>query len=280
MSDKKNMLQQLPYNPNALSLVLWRNATGRKLYRFNRSRLREYDRRNYYLKQIVHARGLFQIKLPFACDYGDHIYIGWDFTCGHHAVFNDAATITIGDHVQMGNGVKLITSQPVKDALLRQKHYACAKPIVIEDHVYIGHNVVIAPGVTIGANSIIEDGSVVTQDIPPCVIAGGNPCEVQEDASEICVPFQTDGEEEVDKVTWKERLLDYVDLEKVDKTVKVTTFAIGTILGYQCVKSAWKHKVEWDKKKKQVNAISAPVRKAIANKDKACNCSCRLKNKK
>lgn len=275
MSEKSKMAQQLPYDPNALSLVAWRNETGRKLYRYNRYRISEFDRRNGFLKGILHAKGLFTIKQPFYCSYGSNIYVGRDFQCGRNATFHDAGEIHIGDHVQMGNDVKLITSQPVKDPVLRRKHMECAAPITIKDNVYIGHQVVILPGVTIGAGSIISDGSIVYEDVAAGVVAGGNPCALMECESECCTPFQ--GEQDNEEEPWMERLFDRVNLDQVDKVVHAVSFVCGVYLGAKAVQQVMKKRIEIEEQKEKVEKY-LPILKEGMRTKKAGNCTCRLRH--
>jgi acetyltransferase-like isoleucine patch superfamily enzyme len=118
------------------------------------------------------------IETPFRCDYGKNIRIGSHFFANFNCVFLDSAPIQIGNHVLLGPNVQLYTSAHPLDTILRKKLFQFAQPIVIEDHVWIGGNVVINPGVTIGSNSVIGSGSVVTKSIPANVIAAGNPCRV------------------------------------------------------------------------------------------------------
>lgn len=256
MSEKSKMEQQLPYDPTALSLTAMRNKTGRRLYRFNRSRVSEFDRRNVYVKGILHALGFFTIQPPFYCSYGSHIYIGRDFSCGRNAIFHDAGEIRIGDHVQLGHDVKLITSQPVKDPVLRRKHIECAAPITIGDNVYIGHQVVILPGVTIGSGSIISDGSIVSESIGEGVVAGGNPCGIMERESECCLPFQNEEYEDIS--TWKER----INLEQIDKAVHAVAFACGLYLGIKTMKQVVRKQEEIEKQKEQIEKYLPMMKKA------------------
>ena len=90
----------------------------------------------------------------------------------------DANPITIGDHVLIGPRVGLYTANHAIDARERIAGGCYARPITIGSGVWIGGNVDIMGGVTIGENSIIGAGSVVTKDIPPHVIAAGTPCRV------------------------------------------------------------------------------------------------------
>ena len=90
----------------------------------------------------------------------------------------DGAPITIGDHVLFGPKVGLYTSNHLFDATERQNGGCIAKPITIGDRCWLAAKVSVLPGVTIGDNTIVGAGSVVTHDLPSNVLAAGNPCRV------------------------------------------------------------------------------------------------------
>lgn len=91
----------------------------------------------------------------------------------------DTSLVVIGDRVQIGTGVSLLTAGHDTSILSRQKFVEFGHPIFIEDDCWIGANVVILPGVRIGKGSTIGAGSVVTKDIPPFSVAIGTPCRVR-----------------------------------------------------------------------------------------------------
>lgn len=90
----------------------------------------------------------------------------------------DCGKITIGNYVFLAPYVQLYTVNHPIHLEKRDADYEYTKPITIKDHVWIGGNTTVLPGVTIGENSIIGAGSVVTKDIPANVIAAGNPCRI------------------------------------------------------------------------------------------------------
>ncbi len=142
-----------------------KNRCAYRLHRYNHSFLKAFDYRNRKLKRLIHAKGTFHIKQPFYCSYGKHIRIGRNVTCGHYCVFEDDADIVIGNHVHMGNGVKLLTTVVIHDEQLRKAHKIGIAPIMIGDHVSIGHDVIIYAGVKIGSHVVIEDGCIIQNDI-------------------------------------------------------------------------------------------------------------------
>lgn len=126
------------------------------------------------------------VEPPFFCDYGAHVYVGADTFVNVNCVFLDAAEIRVGANVLIGPGVQLLTvSHPLRaaDRILAHDSGApyrtSARPITIGDRVWLGAGTIVLPGVTIGADTTIGAGSIVTRDIPPNTLAFGNPCRVQ-----------------------------------------------------------------------------------------------------
>lgn len=119
-----------------------------------------------------------RIRAPFQCDYGTYISIGANTFVNFGAVFLDAAPITVGRDVQIGPHVQLLTPLHELDAERRRAGWEKGRPIVIGDNVWLGGGVIVCPGVTIGANTVVGAGAVVTKDLPPGVLAVGNPARV------------------------------------------------------------------------------------------------------
>lgn len=115
------------------------------------------------------------VNPPFYIDYGKHIFMGNNVYCNMDCVFLDVNTITIGNNVMLGPRVNLFTAGHPIDADVRISDLEFGLPIVIEDKVWIGGNATILPGVTVGENSIVAAGAVVTKDVPANSIVGGNP---------------------------------------------------------------------------------------------------------
>lgn len=131
------------------------------------------------LSQLLGALGEgTHVRAPLAVDYGRNLFIGAAtfINCGLVAL--DVAPIRIGDHCQFGPNVQLLTpTHPIEPAP-RREGWESAEPITIEDNVWIGGGVIVCPGVTIGRDSVIGAGAVVTKDVSPGVVAAGNPARV------------------------------------------------------------------------------------------------------
>lgn len=105
------------------------------------------------------------IEPGFQCDYGSQISLGENFYANFNCVMLDSAAITIGDDVMLGPGVHIYTVDHPRDALARRAGGCIAKPVRIEDGVWIGGGAKILPGLTIGENAIIGANTVVTKDV-------------------------------------------------------------------------------------------------------------------
>jgi maltose O-acetyltransferase len=118
------------------------------------------------------------IRPPLHVDYGKNIHVGARTFVNFNLTALDVATIHIGDDCMIGPNVQLLTPIHPVDPQPRKDKLEGAKPIVIGDNVWLGGGVIVCPGVTIGENSVIGAGSVVTKDIPANVVAVGNPARV------------------------------------------------------------------------------------------------------
>ena len=119
-----------------------------------------------------------EIRPPFYCDYGFHIHIGARTFVNFGLFAIDVAEIRIGDDVQIGPSVQLLTPTHPLEPEPRRAKWEAAKPIAIGDNAWLGGGVVVCPGVTIGQDTVVGAGAVVTGDLPPGVLAVGNPARV------------------------------------------------------------------------------------------------------
>lgn len=118
------------------------------------------------------------VEQPFRCDYGRNIRLGARTFLNYGCTFLDCAPITLGEHVLCGPNCSFYTAIHPIDPAERLTDRERAAPIVLEDNVWLGGNVTVLPGVTIGANTVVGAGSVVTRDLPPNVVAAGNPARI------------------------------------------------------------------------------------------------------
>ncbi|HEX6714129.1 MAG TPA: sugar O-acetyltransferase [Thermoleophilaceae bacterium] len=131
------------------------------------------------LRELIGAVGKeTYIRPPFFCDYGYNITLGDKVFMNFNCVILDVVPVRIGDRVQMASAVQLLAADHPLDADERASGREFGSPITIEDDVWLGGGAIVCPGVTIGRASVIGAGSVVTRDIPPGVVAVGNPCRV------------------------------------------------------------------------------------------------------
>lgn len=146
---------------------------------YNATTARQGERRRRLLDELLGAVGDgTEIRPPLFVDYGSQITIGARCFANLGLVALDVARITIGDDVQLGPNVQLLTpTHPVEPELRREK-WEAARPITIEDNVWLGGGVIICPGVTVGANTVVGAGAVVTKNLPPNVVAVGSPAKV------------------------------------------------------------------------------------------------------
>ena len=156
--------------------------------KYNQTFEDETEKRAEILSKIVGSlgRGAF-MQGPIHFHYGVHTRIGDAFFANFNFTVQDDAEVTIGDHCSFGPNVTIVTPihpmlpgerRVMRDADGEVKHMCYAKPVHIGNDCWLGANVVVCPGVTIGDGCVIGAGSVVTRDVPPMSFAAGNPCRV------------------------------------------------------------------------------------------------------
>ncbi|MDW2205228.1 sugar O-acetyltransferase, partial [Vibrio sp. 1636] len=121
---------------------------------------------------------------PLRANWGRHTYLGDNVYANFNLTLVDDTYIYIGNSVMIGPNVTIATAGHPIEPDLRREVAQFNIPVHIEDNVWIGANSVVLPGVTIGENSVIGAGSVVTKDIPSNVVAVGNPCRVLREIGE------------------------------------------------------------------------------------------------
>lgn len=149
------------------------------LYDFNQTRPSELKKRGEILKKLLAEIGEnCYFEPPLHANWGKHTHIGNNVYSNFNLTLVDDGDIYIGDYVMIGPNVVLATAGHPIEPELRKKVAQFNLPIHIGNNVWLGAGVIVVPGVSIGENSVIGAGSVVTKDIPANVVAVGNPCQV------------------------------------------------------------------------------------------------------
>ncbi len=186
MSEKEKGQKGLLYNANYDEKLIQERIYCKNLcYSFNMCPpAHQEERKQTLLKILGRTDGDFLIEPSFWCDYGYNIKIGKNFYANHGCVITDEAEVIFGDNVFIGPNCGFYTAGHPLSYDLRAAGLEYAKKIVVGNDVWFGGNVVVLPGVTIGDDTIVGAGSVVTRDIPSGVVAAGNPCRVIRSISE------------------------------------------------------------------------------------------------
>ena len=156
-----------------------------RLYDFNQTRPSEMEKRSALLKEILAEVGEnCYVEPPLHANWGIHTHFGRNVYANFNLTLVDDTDIFVGDSVMFGPNVVVATAGHPIDPELRRKVAQFNVPVRIGSNIWIGAGAILLPGVTIGENSVIGAGSVVTHDIPPNVVAVGNPCRVLREISD------------------------------------------------------------------------------------------------
>ncbi len=176
-TEREKMLAGEIYNCRDADLETERLNVKRMLRRYNLTEA-ENERQRILVRLLGHIGHNSIIESPFHCVYGQNIHIS------HHVYLNiqctilDCAEVHIGGNVMMGPAVQIYTAAHLLQAEGRNQGLEVAKPIVIEDNVWIGGGAILLPGVTIGRNAVIGAGAVVPKDVAADTVVAGNPARV------------------------------------------------------------------------------------------------------
>lgn len=147
--------------------------------KYNATPIENTESRRVLLEELLGSIGNgTEIRAPLRVDYGARIHIGARTFANFGLVALDVAEIHIGDDVQIGPNVQLLTPTHPVDIDLRRDKWEAGEPITIGDNVWLGGGAIVLPGVTIGENTVVGAGAVVTRDLPANVVAVGNPARV------------------------------------------------------------------------------------------------------
>ncbi len=189
-SEREKMLAGEIYNSRDPELLELYHLARQRLAAFHAAESRDTDGRRACLQALLGtlAPGVW-VEPPFYCDYGIFIHLGRGTFLNGGCYLLDNNHIHIGADCLLGPNVQIYTAThplPAGERIVGQAagrtgeapYRTYTRPVFIEDRVWIGGNVVVLPGLRIGRESVVAAGSVVTRDIPPGVVAAGNPCRV------------------------------------------------------------------------------------------------------
>ncbi|QGK69227.1 sugar O-acetyltransferase [Allosaccharopolyspora coralli] len=183
MGDHKDrMLAGEQYIADDPELIADQQRAAELSERFNTSPASDPRARHKALNELLGEVGEgADVRPPLYVDYGYRTKIGPGTFVNFGAVLLDVAEITLGSDVQIGPYVQLLTPTHPVDPEPRRAKWESARPITLGDNVWLGGGVIVCPGVTIGENTVVGAGAVVTGDLPPNVVAVGNPARVVRD---------------------------------------------------------------------------------------------------
>lgn len=186
MNQTERMEQGLLYDCTEEEIMKTQFPYQDRLWEFNQLKPSDLAAKEAYMKEVFAECGEnCYIELPFHANWGGaHVHFGNGVYANYNLTLVDDGHIYVGDRVMFGPNVTVATPGHPIDPELRRKGLQFNKDVRIGNNVWIGAGAVLLPGVTVGENSVIGAGSVVTKDIPPNVVAVGNPCRVLREIGE------------------------------------------------------------------------------------------------
>ncbi|WP_428066203.1 sugar O-acetyltransferase [Candidatus Proelusimicrobium volucris] len=179
MTEKEKMISGLDYLACDKQLKAERIKAKNLCLAYNALPAEDFKSKEALLRRLFgKIAGNVIIEPNFFCDYGYNIEFTDNAYINHNCVILDCAKVTIGANVMIGPNCGIYTATHPIEAKARISALESAKPILIEDNVWLGGNVTILPGVRIGRNSVIGAGAVVNRDVPANSLAVGNPCKI------------------------------------------------------------------------------------------------------
>ena len=148
---------------------------GEWIDRFNAPGLSDRERYALLVERFAHAGKEALIRPPFFCDYGYNISLGAGAFLNYNCIILDVEPVIIGEGTAIGPAVQILAADHPRDPELRRRQVRFGRPVTIGANVWIGGGAIILPGVTIGDDSIVGAGSVVTRNVAAGVTVVGNP---------------------------------------------------------------------------------------------------------
>jgi maltose O-acetyltransferase len=176
-TEKEKMLDGEVYNILDAELEAERQKVKEILHIYNLSHA-EPERQSLLRQLLGHIGQNSIIWPPFFCVYGKNIYLGDHVFLNVLCTILDCNQVRIGNHVMIGPHVQIYTPAHEMQAAARNRGLEVAKPVVIEDNVWIGGGAILLPGVRVGCNAVVGAGAVVTRDVPVNTVVAGNPARV------------------------------------------------------------------------------------------------------
>ena len=180
MTEKEKIHSGDIYYPSGDDIMLEQLGYLDIMDEYNRTSRLNLEKRRQLLRQVFAEVGEgTYVESPYFGNWGGHhVHLGKNVYINAGVKLVDDTHIYVGDYTMMGPNVVLATAGHPIDPVLREKGLQYNQPVHIGRNCWLGAGVIVMPGVTIGDNSVIGAGSVVTKDIPANVVAVGNPCRV------------------------------------------------------------------------------------------------------
>ena len=208
MSMREKMHSGELYLPNDPEIMSEQQKRLDMLYDYNMTRPTEAAKREAMLKEMLAEVGEgCYIEPPFHANFGGaHVHFGKSVYANFNLTMVDDTHIYVGDYTMFGPNVTVTTAGHPILPELREKVYQYNMSVHIGRNCWIGACAVILPGITIGDNTVVGAGSIVTKDLPPNVVAVGNPCRVLREIGERDREYY-----------FKDRRVDWTEINKNDK---------------------------------------------------------------
>ena len=186
MTEYEKLHSEQIYYPGDPEIMKEQTACMELLYDYNMTRPSEGEKRFQLLKEMFAELGEdCYIEPPLHSNFGGHhVHFGKGIYANYNLTLVDGTHIYVGDYTMIGPNVTIATAGHPILPELREKGYQYNVPVRIGRNCWIGAGAILLPGVTVGDNTVIGAGSVVTKDIPANVVAVGNPCRVLREIGE------------------------------------------------------------------------------------------------
>ncbi|MBO5773902.1 MAG: sugar O-acetyltransferase [Clostridia bacterium] len=186
MDNLERMKAGLLYDPTTNDVMDYQLSLLDKMVEYNKTLPREQEKRQALLKELFGSVGKgCYVEAPYYANWGGkNVYLGDYVYANFGLTLVDDGNIYVGNNVMFAPGVVVATAGHPLNPRLREKGYQYNQDVHIGNNVWIGANATILPGVTIGDNTVIGAGAVVSKDLPANVLALGVPAKVVRELGE------------------------------------------------------------------------------------------------